>query len=357
MSIQNLLRTSRSNYGLQFASLYRLTSIRRYSTKVNVIQANNIQMNASVKDKPITNTSDTKSYSFANRRRAIRDRIEIKLYLERLTKNLYFHLLLFFMIYNDYYKPTGSACVQFNHSINASLFAKYVNQKTFYGNKLNVELMKYIPKEIQMDPLNYRVGKCIILAGLPRDVTKSYLEEYLIQKSNKRFELADVTREAATISDTSKCHVIHDIMHPFPFCYNKIVNELVYELWVLIFGIRCWNDVIRKWNPVKNPLPNILKLGNAGNMGHCLPVAERFRYGFSEGSPSEKGFKIEAQTALDYIKGHEVFPHTKVIVYRAQYGMIIYNLLKVSGLIVDELAKTEGGKDIQSLFRRIMLTC
>uniref|UniRef100_U9TL25 Uncharacterized protein n=1 Tax=Rhizophagus irregularis (strain DAOM 181602 / DAOM 197198 / MUCL 43194) TaxID=747089 RepID=U9TL25_RHIID len=126
-----------------------------------------------------------------------------------------------------------------------------------------------------MDPLNYRVGKCIILAGLPRDVTKSYLEEYLIQKSNKRFELADVTRE----------------------------------------------------------------------------------YGFSEGSPSEKGFKIEAQTALDYIKGHEVFPHTKVIVYRAQYGMIIYNLLKVSGLIVDELAKTEGGKDIQSLFRRIMLTC
>ncbi|PKY15007.1 hypothetical protein RhiirB3_401007 [Rhizophagus irregularis] len=168
MSIQNLLRTSRSNYGLQFASLYRLTSIRRYSTKVDVIQANNIQMNASVKDKPITNTSDTKSYSFANR---------------------------LFMIYNDYYKPTGSAWVQFNHSIYASLFAKYVNQKTFYGNKLNVELMKYIPEEIQMDPLNYRVGKCIILAGLPRDVTKSYLEEYLIQKSNKRFELADVTRE------------------------------------------------------------------------------------------------------------------------------------------------------------------
>ncbi|GBC42897.2 alpha/beta hydrolase protein [Rhizophagus irregularis DAOM 181602=DAOM 197198] len=349
MSIQNLLRTSRSNYGLQFASLYRLTSIRRYSTKVNVIQANNIQMNASVKDKPITNTSDTKSYSFANR---------------------------LFMIYNDYYKPTGSACVQFNHSINASLFAKYVNQKTFYGNKLNVELMKYIPKEIQMDPLNYRVGKCIILAGLPRDVTKSYLEEYLIQKSNKRFELADVTREAATISDTSKWlilsnssediyfifdrihnnHVIHDIMHPFPFCYNKIVNELVYELWVLIFGIRCWNDVIRKWNPVKNPLPNILKLV-LFLLVHFTEMQGICRYGFSEGSPSEKGFKIEAQTALDYIKGHEVFPHTKVIVYRAQYGMIIYNLLKVSGLIVDELAKTEGGKDIQSLFRRIMLTC
>ncbi|CAB4441563.1 unnamed protein product [Rhizophagus irregularis] len=142
MSIQNLLRTSRSNYGLQFASLYRLTSIRRYSTKVDVIQVNNIQ----------------------TKRRS---------------------LLLTLAI-------TGSAWVQFNHSINASLFAKYVNQKTFYGNKLNVELMKYIPKEIQMDPLNYRVGKCIILAGLPRDVTKSYLEEYLIQKSNKRFELAEI---------------------------------------------------------------------------------------------------------------------------------------------------------------------
>jgi hypothetical protein len=46
-----------------------------------------------------------------------------------------------------------------------------------------------------MDSLNYRVDKCIILAGLPRDVTKSYLEEYLIQVCNKHFELADVTRE------------------------------------------------------------------------------------------------------------------------------------------------------------------
>lgn len=85
MSVRNLLRTSRSNYGLQFASLYRLTSIRRYSTNVGETQANNIQANASLKDKPITNTSDTnesssmnagRSNSFANRRRAIRDRIE-----------------------------------------------------------------------------------------------------------------------------------------------------------------------------------------------------------------------------------------------------------------------------------------
>ncbi|POG67541.1 hypothetical protein GLOIN_2v278872 [Rhizophagus irregularis DAOM 181602=DAOM 197198] len=129
------------------------------------------------------------------------------------------------MVYNDYYKPTGSAWIQFNHSRNASLFAKYVNQKTFYGNKLNVELMKYIPEEIQMDPLNYRVGKCIILAGLPRDVTKSYLEEYLIQKSNKRFELADVTREAATISDTSKWLILSNSSEDIYFIFDRIHNK------------------------------------------------------------------------------------------------------------------------------------
>ncbi|POG76752.1 hypothetical protein GLOIN_2v1871918 [Rhizophagus irregularis DAOM 181602=DAOM 197198] len=284
MSIQNLLRTSRSNYGLQFASLYRLTSIRRYSTKVNVIQANNIQMNASVKDKPITNTSDTKSYSFANRRRAIRG-----------LKNHYYYIYIMFFQNIHISKLPISVTHQ---DIEMLIQGIYPDNE----NPIN----KYIPKEIQMDPLNYRVGKCIILAGLPRDVTKSYLEEYLIQKSNKRFELADVTREAATISDTSKWLILSNSSEDIYFIFDRIHNN---------------------------------------------------RYGFSEGSPSEKGFKIEAQTALDYIKGHEVFPHTKVIVYRAQYGMIIYNLLKVSGLIVDELAKTEGGKDIQSLFRRIMLTC
>ncbi|CAB4422257.1 unnamed protein product [Rhizophagus irregularis] len=95
--------------------------------------------------------------------------------------------------------------------------------------------------------------------------------------------------------------------------------------------------------------------GNAGNMGHCLPVAERLYnqlrcnivmlsyrgYGFSEGSPSEKGLKIDAQTALDYIKGHEVFQHTKVIVYGQSLGgavsidLVSKNEDKVSGLIVE----------------------
>jgi len=97
--------------------------------------------------------------------------------------------------------------------------------------------------------------------------------------------------------------------------------------------------------------------GNAGNMGHCLPVAERlynhFRckcnivmlsyrgYGFSEGSPSEKGLKIDAQTALNYIKGHEVFQHTKVVVYGQSLGgavsidLVSKNEDKVSGLIVE----------------------
>ncbi|GES72950.1 alpha/beta hydrolase protein [Rhizophagus clarus] len=104
--------------------------------------------------------------------------------------------------------------------------------------------------------------------------------------------------------------------------------------------------------------PTILYFhGNAGNMGHCLPVAERLYnhtrckcnivmlsyrgYGFSEGSPSEKGLKIDAQTALDYIKEHEVFQHTKVVVYGQSLGgavsidLVSKNEDKVSGLIVE----------------------
>ncbi|KAF8519776.1 Alpha/Beta hydrolase protein, partial [Hysterangium stoloniferum] len=61
--------------------------------------------------------------------------------------------------------------------------------------------------------------------------------------------------------------------------------------------------------------------GNGGNMGHRVPLAHVFYkgfrcnvmmvsyrgYGHSEGSPSEKGIRIDAQTALDYLTSHPVF--------------------------------------------------
>ncbi|CAG8488649.1 9313_t:CDS:2 [Diversispora eburnea] len=102
--------------------------------------------------------------------------------------------------------------------------------------------------------------------------------------------------------------------------------------------------------------PTILLFhGNAGNMGHCLPIAKQFYknfkcnvvmlsyrgYGLSEGTPSEKGLRIDAQTVLDYIDKHDIFRHTKVIVYGQSLGgavaidLVSKNEDKVAGLIVE----------------------
>ncbi|KAF9385156.1 hypothetical protein CPB97_005103 [Podila verticillata] len=81
--------------------------------------------------------------------------------------------------------------------------------------------------------------------------------------------------------------------------------------------------------------PTILYLhANAGNMGHRLSIADVFYrqfgcnvfmlsyrgYGLSSGSPSEKGLRIDAHTALDYIKKHPVLSETKLIAYGQSIG-------------------------------------
>ncbi|CAG8601974.1 10054_t:CDS:2, partial [Scutellospora calospora] len=45
-----------------------------------------------------------------------------------------------------------------------------------------------------------------------------------------------------------------------------------------------------------------------------------FSYGRSEGTPTEKGLRIDAQAALDYIKEDEVFKDTKLIIYGQSLG-------------------------------------
>ncbi|KIJ49154.1 hypothetical protein M422DRAFT_28137 [Sphaerobolus stellatus SS14] len=79
--------------------------------------------------------------------------------------------------------------------------------------------------------------------------------------------------------------------------------------------------------------------GNGGNMGHRIPLAVKFLqmrcnvmmvsyrgYGLSEGTPSEKGFKIDSQTALDYLISHPVLgpsdkgPGSKIILYGQSIG-------------------------------------
>lgn len=37
------------------------------------------------------------------------------------------------------------------------------------------------------------------------------------------------------------------------------------------------------------------------------------RYGHSEGSPSEKGLQIDAQTGLDYLTSHPIFRNSKIV--------------------------------------------
>ncbi|KAF8557181.1 alpha/beta-hydrolase [Imleria badia] len=74
--------------------------------------------------------------------------------------------------------------------------------------------------------------------------------------------------------------------------------------------------------------------GNGGNHGHRIPLARIFfvkmrcnvlmlsyrGYGLSEGSPSEAGLCIDAQTALDYVTSHPYLQKTPVILYGQSIG-------------------------------------
>lgn len=81
--------------------------------------------------------------------------------------------------------------------------------------------------------------------------------------------------------------------------------------------------------------PTVLFLhANAGNMGHRLPLAAVFfkrfgcnvvmlsyrGYGFSTGSPNERGIKIDTQTALDYIRAHPSLSSTILVAYGQSIG-------------------------------------
>ncbi|EMD36154.1 hypothetical protein CERSUDRAFT_115126 [Gelatoporia subvermispora B] len=74
--------------------------------------------------------------------------------------------------------------------------------------------------------------------------------------------------------------------------------------------------------------------GNGGNMGHRIPLAKVFYtkmrcnvlmvsyrgYGHSEGSPSEKGIRIDAQTALDYVTSNPTLNRTPIVLYGQSIG-------------------------------------
>ncbi|KAK6536089.1 hypothetical protein TWF281_000335 [Arthrobotrys megalospora] len=74
--------------------------------------------------------------------------------------------------------------------------------------------------------------------------------------------------------------------------------------------------------------------GNAGNVGHRIPIAKVFAeqmgcnvlmlgyrgYGLSTGKPDEKGLKVDAETALDWIFKNDETKGTKVVVYGQSLG-------------------------------------
>ncbi|GAA6054362.1 hypothetical protein JCM3770_003337 [Rhodotorula araucariae] len=102
--------------------------------------------------------------------------------------------------------------------------------------------------------------------------------------------------------------------------------------------------------------PTVLLLhANAGNVGHRLPIAKVFwdrmrcnvvalsyrGYGHSEGSPSERGIKLDAQTALDHILSHPELEKTQIFVYGQSIGGAVaiflasQNAQRVKGLIIE----------------------
>lgn len=95
--------------------------------------------------------------------------------------------------------------------------------------------------------------------------------------------------------------------------------------------------------------------GNGGNHGHRIPLAKVFfikmrcnvlmlsyrGYGLSDGSPSEKGLQIDAQTALNYVLSDPNFSRSPLILYGQSIGGAVAidlasrNPTKISALIIE----------------------
>ncbi|KAI5284207.1 hypothetical protein KEM52_003011 [Ascosphaera acerosa] len=104
--------------------------------------------------------------------------------------------------------------------------------------------------------------------------------------------------------------------------------------------------------------------GNAGNIGHRVPIAEALAYslacnvfmveyrgyGASTGVPDERGLKIDAQTALEYVLGREDLAGTRVVIHGQSLGgavgawLAVKNQERTRRRGVEE--KREGGEPI-----------
>jgi fermentation-respiration switch protein FrsA (DUF1100 family) len=85
---------------------------------------------------------------------------------------------------------------------------------------------------------------------------------------------------------------------------------------------------------LKNNVTLLTFHGNAGNIGHRLPISkilseslgchvfmQEYRgYGSSTGAPNEDGLSIDAQTALDFVRQHPELKNTKIVIYGQSLG-------------------------------------
>lgn len=128
----------------------------------------------------------------------------------------------------------------------------------------------------------------------------------------------------ASFPEGSRTVVDSPSLYKLPFTEHRIVTPDRVKLH--IYAITHEDEKLR---------PTILMLhANAGNMGHRLPIAQEFfhrlgchvvmlsyrGYGFSTGDPSEPGLRIDAQTALDWIREHAKLRHTSVIAFGQSIG-------------------------------------
>ncbi|KAF4555297.1 Serine aminopeptidase-like protein 1 [Elsinoe fawcettii] len=106
----------------------------------------------------------------------------------------------------------------------------------------------------------------------------------------------------------------------------------------------------------------LLMHGNAGNIGHRLPIARvlsndlacnvlmlQYRgYGLSTGDPGEKGMTIDAQTGFDYIKQRDDLKHTKLVIYGQSIGGAV-----AIGLAAANVEKGVAGLILENTFLSI----
>ncbi|KAI6044601.1 Alpha/Beta hydrolase protein [Pisolithus marmoratus] len=107
--------------------------------------------------------------------------------------------------------------------------------------------------------------------------------------------------------------------------------------------------------------PTVLMFhGNGGNLGHRIPLAHVFftamrcnvfmlsyrGYGLSEGTPSESGLCIDAQTVLDYVLANPILRRTPLILYGQSLGGAVaihlasQNPSKIRALILENTFTT-----------------